>query len=102
VAAHNALIHKNFVCIENNNGIVDRATYLKNWATDFDNSGYKTFDYTDETIRILGNIALVRSKTVYTKDNNRAKMEGYTNYTDTYMKENGQWKCIQVQITPIK
>jgi ketosteroid isomerase-like protein len=101
-AAHDTIIHQDFVCVESNGSIVDRSTYLKNWATDFDNSGYKSFDYTDETIRIFGNIALVRAKTIYTKEDQGQNTTGYTIYTDTYLKENGQWKCIQVQITPIK
>ena len=100
--AHGEIIHKDFVCIESNGGIVDRATYLKNWATDFDNSGYKTFTYSDEHIRIFGDIALVRSKTIYTKLVESKTITGYTIYTDTYKKENGKWQCVQVQITPVK
>ncbi len=102
VAAHDKIIHKDFVCIQGNGSMVDRAVYLKNWATDFDNSGYETFNYTDEAIRIFGNIALVRSKTIYTKTVAGKKTEGYTIYTDTYLKENGQWQCVQVQITAVR
>lgn len=102
VASHDKIIHKDFVCIESNGGIIDRATYLKNWATDFDNSGYETFNYTDELIRIFDNMALVRSRTTYTKTVDGQKTEGYTIYTDTYLKENEQWQCVQVQITPVK
>jgi Domain of unknown function (DUF4440)/NIPSNAP len=102
VKAHNEIIHKDFVCIESNGSIVDRDIYLKNWATDFDNSGYKSFQYSEEVIRIFGNTALVKAKTTYTKKIDGKEMEGYTIYTDTYIKENGQWKCVQVQITPVK
>lgn len=100
--AHNELIHKDFVCIESNGAIVSRDVYLENWATDFDNSGYISFAYKDELIRIFGNMALVRAKTVYTKNENGQIIEGYTIYTDTYVKENGRWHCVQVQITPVK
>lgn len=100
--AHSEIIHPDFVCIESNGSIVPRDVYLKNWATDFDNSGYTSFTYRDERIRIFGNTALVRAKTVYTKNSNGKEIEGYTIYTDTYLKENGKWKCIQVQITPVK
>ena len=62
---------------------------MKNWATDFENSGYKTFSYTDEFIRIFNNIALVRSKTVYTKEADGKIIEGNSIYTDTCVKENG-------------
>jgi ketosteroid isomerase-like protein len=102
VTAHSKLIHPDFVCIESNGHIIDRDTYLKNWATDFDNSGYTAFTHEDESIRIFGDIALVRSKTTYTKPVNGAVTKGHTIYTDTYKKENGEWRCIQVQITPVK
>ena len=92
VKAHDELIHKDFACIENNGAIVSREVYLENWATDFDKSGYTSFSYTDELIRIFGNMALVRAKTVYTRNNNGEKEEGYTIYTDTYVKENGKWQ----------
>jgi len=102
VKSHNKIIHKDFVCIESNGNIVPRDLYLKNWATDFDSSGYTSFSYQDEAIRIFGNIALVRAKTVYTKLVNNKSITGYTIYTDTYLKEVGEWKCVQVQITPVK
>lgn len=53
VQSHNKIIHKDFVCIESNGNIVPRDLYLKNWATDFDNSGYTSFSYQDEVIRYL-------------------------------------------------
>lgn len=102
VQSHNKIIHKDFVCIESNGNIVPRDLYLKNWATDFDNSGYTSFSYQDEVIRIFGNTALVRAKTVYSKLVNKKPITGYTIYTDTYIKEDGEWKCVQVQITPVK
>lgn len=102
VASHDAIIHRDFVCIQGDGSIISRETYLKNWATDLDNSGYLTFTYADEHIRIFADIALVRSKTIFTKTVNGKTITGYTIYTDTYKKENGSWKCIQVQITPVK
>lgn len=102
VKSHSEIIHPDFVCIESNGAIVSRETYLKNWATDHDNSGYTSFTYTNEHIRIFGNTALVRAKTIYTKNVNGKPVTGYTIYTDTYLNENGRWKCIQVQITPVK
>jgi ketosteroid isomerase-like protein len=102
VKAHDKIIHEDFVCIESNGAIVSRDVYLKNWATDFANSGYTSFTYTDEFIRIFGNMALVRARTIYTKLVDGKAREGYTIYTDTYLKENGKWQCVQVQITPVK
>jgi len=102
VRRHDALLHHDFVCIESNGTIVGREKYLEDWATAYKTSGYTSFSYTDEVIRIFGNTALVRSKTVYTREVDGKTVQGNSIYTDTYVKENGSWKCIQAQITPVK
>jgi hypothetical protein len=100
--SHNQIIHKDFVCIESTGAIVGRKEYMKGWDTGYKDSGYKTFSITDEVIRIFGNMALVRSRTVYTRMKDKMTINGGTIYTDTYVKENGKWQCVQAQITPIK
>jgi len=100
--SHNQIVHKDFVCIESSGAIVQRKEYMKGWATGYKDSGYSTFNMTDEFIRIFGNAALIRSRTVYTKLKDGAVINGETIYTDTYVKENGKWQCVQAQITPIK
>ena len=101
-ASHNEIIYKDFVCIENNGTIVGRDEYMKGWATDYKDSKLKTFYITDEVIRIFGNFALVRSKTVYTREKDGQIIPGNSIYTDTYLKENGRWWCVQAQITPMQ
>ena len=59
-AAHNRIIHKDFVCITSEGQYIDRKKYLDNWAHGFD--GFKYWDYRNEDIRIFGNTALVRSQ----------------------------------------
>ncbi len=99
--AHNEIIYKDFFCIENNGTIENRKEYMKNWATDYPSSGFTSFAYTDEFIRFFGDVALVRSKSVYTRIKNGKTVSGSSVYTDTYIKENGRWWCIQAQITPV-
>ncbi|MBI1769704.1 MAG: nuclear transport factor 2 family protein [Bacteroidetes bacterium] len=99
--AHNQIIHKDFVCIEGNGHVFERNEYMKAWAHDYQNGGFTSFAYTDEVIRIFDNMALVRSKTVYTRVNNGVTTQGKGVYTDTYIKENGRWWCVQAHITPI-
>ena len=101
IVRHNAIIHSDFVCIQGNGAIVPREEYMKGWVTGYEHSGYTDFTYTDERIRIFGNMALVRSKTVYTKKVDGKVVKGNSVYTDTYVKENGNWKCVQAQITPV-
>ena len=47
-------------------------------------------------------MALVRSKTFYTKTVDGKQITGHSVYTDTYIKEDGKWLCVQAQITPEK
>lgn len=101
--SHSSIIHSDFVCIQGSGEIVGRDEYLKRWANAYQASGYTAFDYTDESIRVFGNMALVRSKNVYTTKLNDGKIiHGTTIYTDTYIKENGKWLCVQAQITLVK
>lgn len=100
--SHAQIIHDDFVCIEGDGSIVAREIYLKNWATDYTKSGCISFIYGDECIRIFGDIALVRSKTTAVRLINGETVTQHTIYTDTYKKENNKWRCIQVQITPVK
>lgn len=101
-SSHAQIIHKNFICIESDGSIVDRETYLKNWTSDYARSGYKSFSYGDENIRVFGNTALVRSATTYTKMVDGRIITGHSVYTDTYVKESGQWWCVQAHITSVK
>jgi ketosteroid isomerase-like protein len=100
-ARHDEIIHKDFVCIQSDGSIVGREEYMRGWPAAYTHSGYTAFTYTDESIRIFGDIALVRSKTVYTKKIGDKELKGNSVYTDTYVKENHHWKCIQAQITPV-
>jgi len=98
---HNEIIHRDFVCIHGDGNILGREEYMKGWATGYTRGGYTDFSYSDEVIRIFGDFALVRSKTTYTKKLGDNLVKGNTIYTDTYVKENHHWKCIQAQITPV-
>lgn len=100
--AHNQIIHPDFVCIESSGAIVARSQYMKEWVHAYAESGYTSFSYEDEVIRIFGDMALIRSKTVYTKIVNGQPVKGYSVYTDTYVKERGRWWCVQAHITPLK
>lgn len=100
-ASHNRIIHRDFVCVSGNGNIVNRKDYLDNWAHGFDPGVYKYWDYRDETIRIFGTTALVRSINKFIVMKDGKEVTGMTVYTDTYIKENGEWKCIQAQITKL-
>jgi hypothetical protein len=98
-ASHSKIIHKNFVCITSNGRYLNRQEYLAGWAHGFD--GFKYWDYRDENIQLFGNLALVHSGNKYVVEREGKEITGMSMYTDTYIIENGEWKCVQAQITKV-
>ena len=98
-ASHSKIIHKDFVCIASDGRYVNRQDYLAGWVHGFD--GFKYWDYRDEKIQVFGNLALVRSRNKYIVEREGKEITGMSMYTDVYLKENGEWKCIQAQITKV-
>ena len=101
VPGHDAILHEDFICINPMGARVSRADYLKAWATGFDAERIPYYDYRDEVINVVGNTALVRStnKRVALKDG--VETVAMTMYTDIYVQQDGTWKCVQAQITPV-
>ena len=100
--AHNKIIYKDFVCIVSNGAVINRDDYMKEWSHGYNPSLYKSFVMQNELIRVFGNTALVRAETPYTYIDNSKEISGTTVYTDTYIKLEGRWWCIQAQLTPKK
>jgi Domain of unknown function (DUF4440) len=101
VASHDALLHPEFISISPTGQRWDRATYLKYWATAFDPEVIVYWDVRDELITVIGDVALVRSTNKHTRRRDGNEVTGMTMYTDTYLFENGAWKCIQAQLTAV-
>jgi ketosteroid isomerase-like protein len=101
VKSHDSMMHERFICVTPMGEKVSREDYLKAWATGFDPGVIVYWDYRDEKISIFGAVALVRStnRKVIRKD--AVETVGMTTYTDIYLCENGEWKCIQAQITAV-
>lgn len=101
-ASHNTIVHKDFVYISSSGKIIPRDVYMNNWAHDYDPKVYQSFEYSNEFIRVFGNMALVRANNTFSWVENGTLKHGKTVYTDTYVKENGRWWCVQAQITEVK
>ncbi len=101
-ASHNKILHPDFICISGNGLVIGRTDYLNQWAHGFDPQVCTYWDYRDEFITLFGSVALVHAVNKYTIRNKDGKsVTGMTIYTDTYLKENGKWLCVQAQITPV-
>lgn len=101
VPSHDAILHPEFLCISSKGQRVGRADYLRAWATGFDPEVYLYWDLRDECITRLGDVALVRATNKYTLRQDGRETTGMTAYTDTYIRENGRWLCLQAQLTHV-
>ena len=97
VVSHDRLLHKDFVAIQSDGAVLDRATYLAMWAHGFDPDVITYWDLRDEHITVLCDVALVRATNKCTSRGHT----GMTMYTDTYVRVGGAWKCAQAQTTRI-
>jgi len=97
---HNKIIHPlYFLFIGKDGRLANRNEYMNGWAHGYDKTVMPEFNLVEEQIRVIGNLALIVAKTrdKTLKDGNW--VVGETRYTDTYIKEKGVWKCVQVQMT---
>jgi ketosteroid isomerase-like protein len=101
VKSHDALLHPRFINMTSKGARVSRQDYLKRWATQFDPEVYLYYDIRDELITIFDNVALVRATNKATIRRDGTESTAMTSYTDAYLRENGEWKCIQAQITTV-
>jgi hypothetical protein len=101
VAAHDALLHPDFLYIRGNGARVGRKDYLEGWATGFDPEVIIYWDTRDEFITLIGPVALVRATNRYVERVEGVETSGMAAYTDIYLREEGVWRCIQAQITPV-
>ncbi len=101
VASHDAITHPRFVNISPSGRYWGKAPYLAYWATAFHPDVVIYWDVRDEKIDIFGDVALVRAtnKHIMRRDGN--DVMGMTTYTYTYIREGGQWLCIQAQLTSV-
>ena len=101
VPSHDVILHPDFINIWPTGQRWDRATYLRYWATAFDPNVIVYWDVRDELITVIGDVALVRSTNKHIRRRDGNEVTAMTMYTDTYLFENGAWKCIQAQLTPV-
>lgn len=98
VKSHDAMMHPDFICIGPRGIRQNRADYLRQWATQFDPEVIVYWDVRDEVITIIDNVALVRSTNKRTIRRDGEDTTSMSTYTDTYLFQKGEWKCIQAQI----
>ncbi|MBK1867388.1 nuclear transport factor 2 family protein [Aestuariivirga sp. YIM B02566] len=101
VPSHDAITHADFTYVSSEGVRRGRNEYLRRWATGFDPDVIIYWDYRDEHIGVFGNIGLVWSVNKHVIVEAGKEVIGMTGYTDTYLLEDGAWKCIQAQLVPM-
>ena len=98
VPSHDAITHKDFVHVSALGERRHRDEYLRRWASGFDPDVIVYWDYRDERVGLFGDTALVWSVNKHVIVEGGREVTGMTGYTDTYVLEDGEWKCIQAQL----
>jgi hypothetical protein len=101
VPAHDAITHARFLYISTSGARVERAEYLRQWATGFDPDVILYWDVRDERIDVFGDCALVRATNKHVERIGGREVMGMTVYTDTWVREGGRWLCVQAQLTAV-
>jgi hypothetical protein len=99
--SHDQITHEDFMCITSKGARENKNEYLTRWATGFVPEVIRYWDYRDEYISVFGSVAMVRAVNQYIIFKDGIETTGMTMYTDTYIQENGEWKCVQAQLTPV-
>lgn len=102
VLGHDDLLHPEFVCLQSDGSVLDRATYLQGWATGFDPDSIPRWETRDEQITVVGDVGLVRSTNVFARVLDGTESERAIRYTDTYWHDGARWWCLQAQLTPVE
>jgi uncharacterized protein DUF4440 len=101
VASHDAILHPLFRTISPTGSRLDRAAYLRYWASGFSPKVITYWDMRDERITLAGDVALVSATNKWTRVREGAEVTGMTCYTDTYVRSAGKWLCILAQLTSV-
>jgi len=82
-----------FICIESDGSVLDKAQFLRKTGEGPDVVDYKLVKV---TVRIYGLAALVHGTGKFTR---KDQTSGVSRYTDLYIKSAEEWKAVSAQIT---
>lgn len=81
--------------------VLDRAAILKDVAPPKPGEPVATYDAEDILIHQHGDVAVVNFRLVVMADDHGKQEKSYYRNTGTFLRENGQWRVIAWQATPI-
>jgi ketosteroid isomerase-like protein len=90
---YRAHLAEDFVCVESDGSVLDKAEFLSNTVKGPDVVEYKLHEV---DIRVYGDAALVRATGVWIREDGSM---GMSRYTDVYIRVSSEWKAVSAQIT---
>ena len=90
---HRNHLAEDFVCIDSDGSVLDKAAFLRQTAQEPELASY----HLDEVhIRVYGEVALIRAQGSWKARNGTP---GISCYTDVYVRSNDRWLAVSAQIT---
>ncbi len=99
VPSPDAILHPQFRSVTPTGAHVDRPSYLRYWATDFDPAVIVYWDMRDERITLMGDTAFVGATNRWMRVIKGVETVGMTCYTDTYIRTPSGWLWGLAQLT---
>ncbi len=82
-----------FVCIESDGTVLDKAAFLRHTSAGSDLVLYRLEEV---DVRCYSNVGLVRATGRWVA---RDGTRGLSRYVDVYVLANGEWRCVSAQVT---
>lgn|SRR5262245_41537982 len=86
------ILADDFVCSNPDGSLVDRPGFLKQTALPIAISNLQAHDV---KVRLLGDVAIIHARTVYTKPDGSS---GSGRYTDVWARRNGNWLAVSAHV----
>jgi ketosteroid isomerase-like protein len=93
VSRFDQILADDFVCSNPDGSLVDRQGFLKQTASPVAISNLQAHDV---KVRLLGDVAIIHARTVYTKPDGSS---GSGRYTDVWARRNGNWLAVSAHVT---
>lgn len=93
VAWYDHRLTSDFVCIDSDGSVLDKAQFL---AMTAQGSELAEYNLDEVDIRFYGDVALVRATGLWTAKDGTP---GVSRYTDVYVRQGDDWKVVSAQIT---
>jgi ketosteroid isomerase-like protein len=90
---YRAQLSEDFVCVDSDGSVLDKAGFLKMTAQ---GSELASYNLDEVHIRFYGDVALVRATGSWVAKDGTP---GVSRYTDVYALLDGKWKTVSAQIT---